>query len=712
MLKEIFEVSVPPLATAAGIPVDRSRTSRLRLFDHLNSFWQQFDQRLLVVRAGPGYGKTTLLAEWVAQAQVPTAWHTLTPADRDASTFVTHLIDAVEQRFPSCGKAAREWLRLLCSGPEALRAATAALAACLGQPFEPRLLILDDFHVINGIPEVEDLLNVFLRCCPRTIHLILSERSARSFSNLDLVASGGLFVLNEAELCLPDEEIAKVWRQSAELPVDEEEFSLVVGQCAGWVQGALLWAQSGCVVDPFSEPASPAGDVFRSYFQQQALAFCTPEEQDFMKSTCLLEEMSGPLCDALLEQEGSAAVLASLERRGVFLTHLGAGLYRFHPLFRKFLLGGVERSNGLFARLKDRADDLCRQQTFVLNLVRQSHLTAQGSLPIQEILWVLTGQVMREQTAHHEPQPRREEKNGRTEPEVAASLSDQNLSPHGVGTESSFQTKEPTREKTGEQTEQVKPSPPLRARGFGPGDVWRVESRAPLEDKESRIPLSEWKYRYPRELFFYVLDRRQTTNEKIGCALWPEAGKKRLRHLLGQATSRVRQVVGGPFAIREQGRYELDAAFSCSYDVAEFEDLLNEAERMKDDSPEVIDLLEQAVELSQGEFLESLDSEWVLERREDLARQRRQALLRLVRLLLARQDLKAGKYYEDLLREDPYLEEAIVGRLRCYLLADERGLALRFYQECTQRFRKEFGAELPASVQSLYREIRKNGRPR
>ncbi len=663
MLSLTPQLQVPVFPFLSGIPNPPRLFSRPRLLDAVR---QKLGYKFLMVRAGPGYGKTALLLDFFMESGLLACWHTLRRADCDAHSFVTHLVDAVARQFPWCGAQARQQLKQAGSQRNALYAAVAALADGLARSQSQAAIILDNFHLVDGEQEIESILDLLLRSLSKNTHLILSGRTARSLRALDITAYGGVGAINTVDLCFTPKEMVEFFQWSSDYHVGEEEARVLAHESEGWILGALFRARDNDEVELLStKQVSFEADSLDAYLRREVLTRCEPQVREFIEAVCIFRQMNAALCDELLERKDSVRVLASLENHGLFLTHVAAGWYRFNRLFRAFLLSQARQTNSRFADLQHRANYLWHQygrEADVQEALFRRQAEAQGGeradlCPPRVGLatWdrIDKGETRSEQLRSHLPSG---------DAETAGLLS----------------------------------QPLLTIRGFGPGQVIC---------RGREIRQEEWKYCRPLELFFYLLEHPGTSRAEIGRDLWPDAAEEALDNAFYSAAYQARKALGGRFVILRQKKYDWEPAVSYEYDVARFEGLLAQVDRLVTRGLASADLLKQAVDLYQGDYLESLDSLWVVARREKLADLYRQALLRLGQIYLDRHDAAARQYYEKALQSDPHLEEAIRGVMASHFLAGERGLALRFYHQCSQRSQTEMNAGLSEPTVALYNAI-------
>jgi LuxR family maltose regulon positive regulatory protein len=310
------------------------------------------------VVAPAGYGKTTLLAQWAARDTRPFAWVTLDERDNDPIVLLRHIAAALEVAEPL---EARLVDALEKPGASVWTTALPRLARELSER-GPIVLVLDDFGLLRSRASIEAVAALVGAEAEGSM-LVLAARISPRLPLAQLRASGQLLELGSADLAMTKREGELLLRQSG-VRLGAERVAELVEQCEGWPAALYLAALSirdgeangGAEVVPLSGDDRYLADYFRSEY----LARLRPGSLRFLRRTSVLERMSGPLCDAMLEEEGSAQELEKIERANLFLVPLDncRDWYRYHHLFRDLLQRElVENEPALVPRLHGRAAD-------------------------------------------------------------------------------------------------------------------------------------------------------------------------------------------------------------------------------------------------------------------------------------------------------------------------------------------------------------------
>ena len=317
------------------------------------------EAKLCLLAAPAGSGKTTLLAQWgQAAGGRRVAWVSLDESDNDPTRFWSYLVAALRTVEPGVGTVALGALR----GPsvELERVVVPSLVNDLSTVGGPLVLVLDDYHVVTDAI-CHQTLGLFLDHLPADVHVVLSTRVDPPLRLARMRARGELTELRVGELQFTDEEASELLNDSMGLALAAEDVARLAERTEGWAAGLVLAGLSlRGRPDPSGFIAAFSGDDrhVADYLVAEVLDRQPPELRAFLLRTSLLERLSGPLCDAVLETEGSAALLGELERSSLFVVPLDdrREWYRYHQLFADLLrLQLAAREPGLVPVLHRRA---------------------------------------------------------------------------------------------------------------------------------------------------------------------------------------------------------------------------------------------------------------------------------------------------------------------------------------------------------------------
>jgi LuxR family maltose regulon positive regulatory protein len=296
--------------------------------------------KLCLVDAPAGSGKTTLLAQWRAAAGGDrVAWVSLDEGDNDPARFWRYLVEAVRLVEPGVGAGARAALGRQTA--DLYRAVLPELLNELSRVRSPLFLVLDDYHLVTN-PTCHQTLTFFLDRLPASVHVALSGRTDPPLPLARMRARGELAEIRVAELQFTDEEALALLNGAMGLQLTAADVERLAERTEGWAAGLYL---AGLSVrgreDASAFIAAFSGDNrhIADYLGAEVLARQPETIRRFLLRTSILERLSGPLCDAVLEAEGSAGLLAELERSNLFLVPLDnrRRWYRYHHLFAQLL---------------------------------------------------------------------------------------------------------------------------------------------------------------------------------------------------------------------------------------------------------------------------------------------------------------------------------------------------------------------------------------
>jgi len=371
----------PQLATKLYVPRRRAQlVSRSRLLARLA---QGMVAALTLVSAPAGFGKTTLLSHWFAQSGTPVAWLSLERADNDPVLFLSYLIAALQRLDQSIGTTALALLQTPQPAPpeSVLAVLTNDLTRREGGNFA---LVLDDYHVIEASP-IHRALAYLMEHRPPQMHLILATRADPPLPLARLRAQGQLTELRAAELRFDAQEVSAFLHTVIGLDLPPADIAALEQRTEGWVAGLQLAALSlrgRADVAGFLAAFTGSHRFVLDYLSEEVLAQQDAPTLSFLLHTCILERLSGPLCDAVTSwQDGgtlSQLMLEALDRANLFLIPLDdeRRWYRYHHLFAEALRGRLQQTQPLLVpELHRRASAWYEQHGMVAEAVQHA-LTA------------------------------------------------------------------------------------------------------------------------------------------------------------------------------------------------------------------------------------------------------------------------------------------------------------------------------------------------
>jgi LuxR family maltose regulon positive regulatory protein len=406
-------MSTPLLSTKLFVPPLRPElVPRPRLIERLNAC---MTGKLTLVSAPAGYGKTTLLSEWIHQGAMkatptlPVAWLSLDGADNDPTRFLSYLIGAAQSIVPTVGEDILGMLKspepprveiVLTSLINELSAIPQDCDRCciLG-------LVLDDYHRIES-QEIHDAIAFLLDHLPpppKGIHLVIATRKDPLLPLPRWRVGAAMTDLREADLRFTDEEAAAFLTQAMGLDLSADDVAILEARTEGWIAGLQLAALSLQGLDAkrtanFISAFSGDDRHIVDYLLDEVLGQRPKGTKDFLLQTSILERMSGPLCDAVRfgsaetpsGSNGTAAtgedeaqrVLEMLEQTNLFVVPLDSRRqwYRYHHMFADLLRHRLQAAVGAerLTTLHLRASEWYERNGYVEDAIH--HAFAAGDL--------------------------------------------------------------------------------------------------------------------------------------------------------------------------------------------------------------------------------------------------------------------------------------------------------------------------------------------
>jgi LuxR family transcriptional regulator, maltose regulon positive regulatory protein len=299
------------------------------------------DKRMVLIDAPAGYGKSTLLAEWIASDKEarPFAWISLDQGDNDALRLATYLIDGIRRIVPGF---ADDWRNK--TGRHARDLETRLIPRLVAELATlPRriVLVLDDYHELRN-EECHRLVELLFEGLPSTTQLVISTRSDPPVALGRTRAMDGVLEIREPQLRFDEDEAARLLENATGSKLGSDDLQVLVDKTEGWPAGLYLAALSirdGHDTGTFVMDFAGTNRHIVEYLSAEVLGKQPTHLQQFLIETSILNRFSAQLCDAILDTNGSARLLADLQRSNLFLVALDdhQEWYRYHHLFGDLL---------------------------------------------------------------------------------------------------------------------------------------------------------------------------------------------------------------------------------------------------------------------------------------------------------------------------------------------------------------------------------------
>ncbi|WP_404380465.1 LuxR C-terminal-related transcriptional regulator [Knoellia locipacati] len=329
-------MTLPLVATKLHVPPERpGLVARPRLLARLA---RAVRGKLTLVSAPAGFGKTTLLASWLARHgdDHAVAWFSLDAADSDPTAFWTGVVTALRSALPGIGDRTAE---LLTTSPASMHLVLPALLNELSEAGEV-CLVLDDYHLVDD--RVAQEMAFLLEHLPPQAHVVLSTRADPNLPLARWRAGGELVEIRAVDLRFTSDETATYLGRATSRQLTTEQVQALEDRTEGWIVALQLAAIS---LDGHADVAGFidgfAGDdrYVVDYLVEEVLAHQSASVRDFLLQSAVLDRLCGSLCDAVVGTDDAGGVLQAIDRANLFLVPLDnrREWYRYHQLFSDVL---------------------------------------------------------------------------------------------------------------------------------------------------------------------------------------------------------------------------------------------------------------------------------------------------------------------------------------------------------------------------------------
>jgi len=309
-------------------------------------------RKLTLISAPAGFGKTTLVSNWIEGNNIPAAWISLDEGDGDLACFLTYLVAALQTLISGVGDSVLAALQS--SQTVSPNDLLTTLLNELNSTEDDFILVLDDLHEVNS-HAMGELLSYLVEHMPPAMHLVITTREDPALPLARLRASNQLTEVRAADLRFTEDEAAAFLNQVMGLNLSTENIAMLENRTEGWVAGLQLAALSmqghaSRATTEFIRSFSGANQFVLDYLLEEVLKEQPEALQGFLLSTSILNRLNGSLCDAVLQSENTSAqgTLETLERNNLFVIALDTERrwYRYHHLFRDLLRQRLSQKYG------------------------------------------------------------------------------------------------------------------------------------------------------------------------------------------------------------------------------------------------------------------------------------------------------------------------------------------------------------------------------
>ncbi len=322
-------------------PVRAKRVVRSRLLKKLDALWQG-EQRVGLVTAPAGFGKTTLVSEWVATGNTDCAWLSLDESDDDPARFLRCLIAAIKTLDPSVGQDLQPALQ---STPCPVTPILGALINEIALALDDFVLVFDDSHVLTR-PEIYQALDYLVEHMPLQMRLVFVSRNEPPLALARWRGQNRLIELNVDELRFARPEAAEFFDHVCGIALPDDTLKMIDRHLEGWAAGLQLTAlalqnQASSLLAGFER----ARRYIFDYLAGEVLNRQTAMMRQFLLETSILDRFNAELCDAVTGRGDGRACLTAMEQANLFVIPLDEQRqwYRYHSLFAELLRAELHR---------------------------------------------------------------------------------------------------------------------------------------------------------------------------------------------------------------------------------------------------------------------------------------------------------------------------------------------------------------------------------
>ncbi len=324
-------------------PAPPELVRRPRLLDKIQA---ALKYKLTLVSAPAGFGKTTLLSEWIRDSQplTHTAWLSLEEADDNTSRFWEYFIAALRTLQPDIGGITLELL--YASQPMPVEYMLTPLVNDLTCIEQDSLLVLDDYHFIQSEP-VHSGIDFLLEHLPPRLHLVIATRADPPLPLAHFRGRGTILEIGADDLRFTTEEATALLTGLGVPALSSGDIEALNARAEGWVVGlkmAMLTIRGEKDIPGFISGFTGTQRYIMDYLIEEVLQRQSPEVRDFLLKTSVLERLNGPLCDAITGRRDGQETLISLDKANLFLVPLDESQqwYRYEHLFAELLRHRLE----------------------------------------------------------------------------------------------------------------------------------------------------------------------------------------------------------------------------------------------------------------------------------------------------------------------------------------------------------------------------------
>ncbi len=346
------------------LPEIKTRTLRRRRL--LNIIARNLGKKVILLCAGAGYGKTTLLAHFFSENEIPVVYYHLERTDADPVVFFSYLIAGIRRHSPHFGNKIRR-LQNLFNDPQRYTEIIAGtfLNEIVENVKEDIYIVLEDYHALQPSNQIDRIIDYVCNHMPANLHFIITSRAKLDISFLSMVTRDEYSELGIDHLKFTKDEIRRLFKRVYSISLKRKDLEWVEKYSEGWPVSLRLMLQSTNYLEGI-RASDHTRMVMSTYLQSQASLFNyfaqeifyqeKPRVRNFLLDCSVFEWLSAGLCAAVTGRKNAARLLSDLTKRNAFIVSIPEHGYHFHNLFRDFLLSkmtDMTRRRRLYIRAAD-----------------------------------------------------------------------------------------------------------------------------------------------------------------------------------------------------------------------------------------------------------------------------------------------------------------------------------------------------------------------
>jgi ATP/maltotriose-dependent transcriptional regulator MalT/DNA-binding SARP family transcriptional activator len=330
------------------ILVPKKQPNTIRRSHLLELLYQGLQQKVSIVTAPAGSGKTTLVADFAAEVDIPVCWYTLNARDLDVGSLLQGIIAAFSQKFPQIGQLVTPILESSLQPEKQSKNIIDTLVHEISIKIpEYILIVIEDLHVIEESTSGGEIISQLIEMSPDNCHFILTSRNPVTLPVLSkLGIKHQVNRITALQLGLSVDEVKELFSTQFSAVLSQQQAENILEETKGWIPALLLHGTAGNISFEKTTGHLSRQDLY-AYLTEEVFQSQPEKVREFLSNTAILDNLSPELCDTFLDIHNSASILEELSTKNLFITRLEGDhyIYRYNTFLREFLLHQLETKN-------------------------------------------------------------------------------------------------------------------------------------------------------------------------------------------------------------------------------------------------------------------------------------------------------------------------------------------------------------------------------